>query len=253
MCLHRLHDVVHADKSLYLVFEFLNQDLKKLLDAQKTHTVGLPKPTVKSYLWQLLQGISHCHAHRILHRDLKPQNLLIDAKGHIKLADFGLARSISLPIRTYTHEVVTLWYRSPEIMLGSPLYGPAVDIWSIGCIFTEMATNRALFPGDSEIDQLFRIFRTLGTPNESIWEGVSRLPDFKATFPQWQRQDLEKFMPACPEGLDLLNKLLVYDPNRRISAKEALNHRYFKDITVKPPLGLSHHHVNQSYSGSDRH
>ena len=138
-------------------------------------------------------------------------------------------------------------------MLGSPLYGPAVDIWSIGCIFTEMATNRALFPGDSEIDQLFRIFRTLGTPNESIWEGVSRLPDFKATFPQWQRQDLEKFMPACPEGLDLLNKLLVYDPNRRISAKEALNHRYFKDITVKPPLGLSHHHVNQSYSGSDRH
>lgn len=242
---YRLYDVVHADKSLYLVFEYLNQDLKKLLDGQKHHTLGLSRSTVKSYLWQLLQGISHCHAHRILHRDLKPQNLLIDSKGHIKLADFGLARSISLPIRTYTHEVVTLWYRSPEIMLGSPLYGPAVDIWSIGCIFVEMATNRALFPGDSEIDQLFRIFRTLGTPNESIWEGVSRLPDFKATFPQWQRQDLEQYMPKSPDGLDLLNKLLVYDPSKRISAKAAMNHPYFKDVTVKPPLGLNLHHLNQ--------
>lgn len=191
---------------MYLVFEYLTQDLKKLLD-QHYPPQGLIKQTVKSYLWQLLQGIAHCHSHRVLHRDLKPQNLLIDNQGNIKLADFGLARSISLPIRTYTHEVVTLWYRAPEILMGSRLYGPAVDIWSIGCIFAEMATKRALFPGDSEIDQLFRIFRTLGTPNENVWPGVSRFPDFKSTFPQWQRQDIRKVLAGSTmddDGIDLL-------------------------------------------------
>jgi len=229
----KLLDVVHCDKNLFLVFEYLNQDLKKLLDS--TTSTGLSRAVVKSYMFQLLQGISHCHAHRVLHRDLKPQNLLIDSRGNIKLADFGLARSISLPIRTYTHEVVTLWYRAPEILMGSRLYGPAVDVWSIGCIFVEMATKRALFPGDSEIDQLFRIFRTLGTPNESVWPGISQFPDYKTTFPQWVRQDIPKCLPTMDtEAIDLLIKMLTYDPNNRISAKKGLTHRYFRD--VKDPL-----------------
>lgn len=198
----RLLDVIHSDKNLYLVFEYLNQDLKKLLDDSNG---GLEPSLVKSYLWQLLQGIAHCHTQRVLHRDLKPQNLLIDDAGNIKLADFGLARSISLPIRGYTHEVVTLWYRAPEILLGSSVYGPAVDIWAIGCIFAEMCSKKALFPGDSEIDQLFRIFRTLGTPNESIWPGVSSLPDFKISFPQWLRQDLYRCLPQMSrDAIDLL-------------------------------------------------
>lgn len=233
-----LIDVIICDKSLFLVFEYLTQDLKKLLDQQPEST-GLPSNLVKSYMWQMLQGIAHCHAHRVLHRDLKPQNLLIDAAGNIKLADFGLARSLSLPVRTYTHEVVTLWYRAPEILLGSPLYGPSVDIWSIGCIFVEMTTKKALFPGDSEIDQLFRIFRTLGTPNETIWRGVAKLPDYKCTFPQWPKQrssDLERLMDA--DGLDLLDKLLTYDPMERTSARMALTHRYFKDIRIPTPPGL---------------
>ena len=114
----------------------------------------LPPETVKSFTYQILQGTAYCHAHRVMHRDLKPQNLLIDTKGNIKLADFGLARAFGLPVKTYTHEVVTLWYRAPEILLGQKQYSTPVDIWSIGCIFAEMAQRRALFAGDSEIDQV---------------------------------------------------------------------------------------------------
>ncbi|XP_071942711.1 cyclin-dependent kinase 2-like isoform X2 [Antedon mediterranea] len=189
----RLLDVIHNEKKLYLVFEFLNQDLKKYMDSAPPS--GLPLSLVKSYLYQLLQGVACCHSHRVLHRDLKPQNLLIDKNGSIKLADFGLARAFGLPVRTYTHEVITLWYRAPEILLGSRFYCMPVDIWSLGCIFVEMLTRRALFPGDSEIDQLFRIFRTLGTPDETTWPGVTKLPDFKSTFPRWEKQDISKVVP----------------------------------------------------------
>lgn len=141
------------------MFEFLDQDLKKYMDNSTPPQMN--KMLVKSYLHQLLRGVEYCHAHRVLHRDLKPQNLLIDRHGHLKLADFGLARAFGIPIRTYTHEVVTLWYRAPEILLGARHYSTPVDIWSVGCIFAEMVNHQALFPGDSEIDQLFRIFRYL--------------------------------------------------------------------------------------------
>ena len=107
----------------------------------------------------MLCGIAFCHSHRILHRDIKPQNILVDRCGQLKIADFGLARVFGMPIRCYTHEVVTLWYRPPEILLGSPHYSTGVDIWSVGCIWAEMMNYHPLFPGDSEIDQLFRMFR----------------------------------------------------------------------------------------------
>ncbi|XP_067843927.1 cyclin-dependent kinase 2-like isoform X3 [Heptranchias perlo] len=199
----KLLDVIHSEKKLYLVFEFLNQDLKKYMDSAPP--TGLPLQLVKSYLFQLLQGVAFCHSHRVLHRDLKPQNLLINDAGAIKLADFGLARAFGVPVRTYTHEVVTLWYRAPEILMGCKFYSTAVDVWSIGCIFAEMVTRKPLFPGDSEIDQLFRIFRTLGTPNESVWPGVTQLPDYKANFPRWVRQDFNKILPNLDiDGKDLL-------------------------------------------------
>ncbi|XP_066991470.1 cyclin-dependent kinase 2 isoform X2 [Anabrus simplex] len=229
----RLLDVVHSDKKLHLVFEFLVQDLKKFLDTTMNE---LSEMLVKSYLHQLLNGISYCHAHRVLHRDLKPQNLLIDNQGYIKIADFGLARAFGLPVRTYTHEVVTLWYRAPEILLGSKFYSTAVDIWSLGCIFAEMLTRRALFPGDSEIDQLFRIFRTLGTPDEEMWPGVSQLPDYKPMFPRWDAQDIVDVLPLKDaDGRDIFLKLMTYDPNKRISARVAMKHQYFDNVKIIPP------------------
>ena len=167
----------------------------------------------------------------MLHRDLKPQNLLIDKDGILKLADFGLARAIGIPVRTYTHEIVTLWYRAPEVLLGSKHYSTAVDMWSVGCIFAEMASQVPLFPGDSEIDELFRIFRVMGTPSEETWPGVSSLPDFKADFPSWPAVHLSKLVPQLDaDGIDLLTSMLIYDPGKRISAKRALLHPYFDDL-----------------------
>ncbi|NXD87876.1 CDK3 kinase, partial [Halcyon senegalensis] len=237
----RLLDVIQSQKQLYMVFEYLNQDLKKYMDS--SHTRDFPLSLVKNYLFQLLQGVSFCHSHRVIHRDLKPQNLLINEAGAIKLADFGLARAFGVPLRAYTHEVVTLWYRAPEILLGCKYYSTAVDIWSIGCIFGEMVTRKALFPGDSEIDQLFRIFRTLGTPTEETWPGVTQLPDYQWDFPQWARKEMKEIVPNLDQdGRDLLVQLLLYDPSRRISAKAALSHRYF---IRKSPQKPEEQHVPQ--------
>lgn len=236
-----LKDVVHQDQKLYLVFEFLDQDLKKYMDYVGQN---LNRLLVKSYVQQLLKGIAFCHSHRVLHRDLKPQNLLIDKKGVLKLADFGLARAFGIPVRTYTHEVVTLWYRAPEILLGGKEYSTPVDIWSVGCIFAEIATRQPLFPGDSEIDQLFKIFRALGTPNEQNWPGVANLPDYKSTFPKWNAQSLKKIVPGLDAlGLDLLSKMLIYEPSKRISAREALKHPYFADLHKVKAKGKSVHDV----------
>ncbi|XP_053698450.1 cyclin-dependent kinase 2 [Sabethes cyaneus] len=226
-----LLDVAVMDSDIYMIFEYLDMDLKKLLDKYKSSFT--PK-LVKSYMHQMLDAIAFCHLHRILHRDLKPQNLLIDREGHIKLADFGLARSFNFPMRPYTHEVVTLWYRAPEILLGTKFYAIGVDIWSLGCIFAEMILKRPLFPGDSEIDQLYRIFRTMGTPNESNWPGVSQLPDYKRTFPCWDKQpipdEIGRFMAQ-----DLFRELMIYDPTQRISARNAMAHPYFDDVELVAP------------------
>lgn len=128
-------------------------------------------------------------------------------------------------------QVVTLWYRAPEILMGQREYSPSVDIWSMGAIMVEMVTKRPLWPGDSEIDELFRIFRCLGTPDETVWPGVTKLPDFKETFPRWQARSPAKWAPGLDEaGTDLLMRMLAYDPVHRISAKAALNHPWFDDV-----------------------
>lgn len=223
----KLHDVINKSQKLYLVFEYLPKDLKNYMDSVEMMDPRL----VKSYVYQLLSGMYYCHSLRVLHRDLKPQNLLIDKDGTLKVGDFGLARAFGIPLRAYTHEVVTLWYRAPEILLGAEQYSTPVDVWSIGCIFAEMATKNPLFPGDSEIDQLFKVFRLLGTPNDEIWPGVTKLPDFKEFFPCWPRQSLSKAVPPLDDaGIDLMEKMLIYQPSKRISCKEALKHPYFDDL-----------------------
>ncbi|CAI7619246.1 hypothetical protein N7455_009767 [Penicillium solitum] len=245
----QLLNIVHADgHKLYLVFEFLDLDLKKYMEALPVSdggrgkplpdgfkagaTLGLGDAMVKKFMAQLVEGIRYCHSHRILHRDLKPQNLLIDREGNLKLADFGLARAFGVPLRTYTHEVVTLWYRSPEILLGGRQYSTGVDMWSVGAIFAEMCTRKPLFPGDSEIDEIFKIFRILGTPGEDIWPGVTSFPDYKATFPKWKRPDVE-IVPGLEEaGCQLLESLLEFDPAHRLSAKQACLHPYFRNGTA---------------------
>lgn len=231
-------DVVIADQKLYLVFEFLDKDLKKLFDEHRGQG-GLPVPLVRSFMKQLVDGINFCHTNRILHRDLKPQNLLLDNRsGAIKLADFGLARAFCLPVRAYTHEVVTLWYRAPEILLGTKTYCTAVDIWSLGCIFAEMMTCKPLFPGDSEIDQLFRIFRTLGTPDSKEWPEVEELPDYKSSFPKWEVNKVAAIAGLMrrldTNGHDLMTRMLTYDPRQRVTANYALTHSFFEGARMQP-------------------
>lgn len=226
-----LQDVLMQEAKLYLIFEFLTMDLKKYMDTNVPKDGQMDPKLVKSYTYQLLQGLLFCHQRRVLHRDLKPQNLLIDKTGCIKIADFGLARAFGIPVRVYTHEVVTLWYRAPEVLLGSPKYSCPIDMWSMGTIFAEMVNRRPLFQGDSEIDQLFRIFRVLKTPTEELWPGVTQLPDFKPTFPNWSVFNLKQSMKKLePAGMDLLEQMLVYDPSKRISARRALLHPYFDDL-----------------------
>lgn len=135
---------------------------------------------------------------------------MLDNKGKIKIADFGLARAFGIPVRQYTHEVVTLWYRAPEVLLGAAKYSSPVDVWSVACIFAEMLTKIPLFHGDSEIDQLFRIFRTLSTPTDETWPGLSKLPSYKCTFPSWKDNILGKILLGVDSNaLDLLNVIYL--------------------------------------------
>lgn len=222
-------DIINTPNSLILIMEYLDKDLKNYLAMQ--HNPINPM-LIKSYAYQILAGLCYCHCQGIIHRDMKPQNLLLNRGGFIKLCDFGLARPISLPMRAYTKDVITLWYRAPEILLDAPAYDLSVDVWSVGCIIAEMINRAPLFPGDSEIDQLYTIFKILGTPTESDWPGVSSFPNYSVEFPKWPKINLaDKIQTNDASVIDLISKMLQYDPAKRITAKDALDHPYFADLS----------------------
>ncbi|XP_016046566.2 cyclin-dependent kinase 16 isoform X2 [Erinaceus europaeus] len=224
-----LHDIIHTEKSLTLVFEYLDKDLKQYLD-DCGNVINMHN--VKLFLFQLLRGLSYCHRQKVLHRDLKPQNLLINERGELKLADFGLARAKSIPTKTYSNEVVTLWYRPPDILLGSTDYSTQIDMWGVGCIFYEMATGRPLFPGSTVEEQLHFIFRILGTPTEETWPGILSNEEFKTyNYPKYRSEALLSHAPRLDsDGADLLTKLLQFEGRNRISAEDSMKHPFFLSL-----------------------
>jgi serine/threonine protein kinase len=233
-----LYDVIHTENKLMLVFEYMDKDLKKYMDGYTNSQSGqrgaLEAVTIKSFMWQLLRGIAFCHDNRVLHRDLKPQNLLINTSGQLKLADFGLARAFGIPVNTFSNEVVTLWYRAPDVLLGSRTYNTSIDIWSAGCIMAEMFTGRPLFPGTTNEDQLLKIFRLMGTPSERSWPGISAFPEYKPTWPVYATQELRAILPQVDSlGLQLLGQMLQMRPEMRCSAHQALQHPWFAELNAR--------------------
>ncbi|OVA17557.1 Protein kinase domain [Macleaya cordata] len=224
--------------SIFMVMEYMEHDLKGLMETMKQ---PYSQSEVKCLMLQLLEGVKYLHDNWVLHRDLKTSNLLLNNRGELKICDFGLSRQYGSPLKPYTHLVVTLWYRAPELLLGAKQYSTAIDMWSLGCIMAELLSKEPLFNGKTEVDQLDKIFRTLGTPSETIWPGFSKLPGVKVNFVKQQYNLLRKKFPATSftgspilsdAGFDLLNKLLTYDPEKRISAGDALNHEWFREVPL---------------------
>ncbi|KAJ3242069.1 hypothetical protein HDU81_007823 [Chytriomyces hyalinus] len=214
---------------VFIVMEFVEHDLKSLMDAMRTPFL---QSEIKTLMLQLLSAIDCLHSKWIVHRDLKTSNLLMNNRGMMKVADFGLARRFGEPMQGFmTQLVVTLWYRAPELLLGAKEYSTAIDMWSIGCIFAELVNKEPLMPGRGEIDQLDKIFKLLGTPNEKVWPGFMNLPVAKSfNFKHQPFHNLRLRFPSLTEnGIDLLSKLLTYDPKTRITASEALKHPYFTE------------------------
>ncbi|XP_041093132.1 cyclin-dependent kinase 16-like isoform X2 [Polyodon spathula] len=219
-----LHDIIHTEKSLTLVFEYLDKDLKQYLDDCGN--------CIMMHNVKLLRGLAYCHSRKVLHRDLKPQNLLISERGELKLADFGLARAKSIPTKTYSNEVVTLWYRPPDILLGSTDYSTPIDLWGVGCIFYEMSTGRPLFPGSTVEEELHFIFKLLGTPTEETWPRITLNEDFRSyNYPRYRADSLCSHAPRLDsDGVDLLSRLLQFEGRNRISAEAAMRHPYFRSL-----------------------
>ena len=178
-------------------------DLKSYMDTQGDQG-ALNPAMIKSFIYQLLRGIEFCHSNMVMHRDLKPENLLINSDGKLKLADFGPARAFGIQVSIFSNEVATLWYRSPDVLLGSRTYDASVDIWSVGC---------PLFPGATNQDPLLRIFSTMGTPSERSWPGISHYPKYKQNFPIYATRDLGVVLPQLdPVGVDFLQRMLQLRP-----------------------------------------
>lgn len=218
---------------IYSVMEYIDYELKAVLIQQK---YAFSTSNIKSIMKQLLSGIEYIHDKWVIHRDIKSSNILLRKDGVLKIGDFGLARKYSDPLFRYTPLVVTLWYRAPEVLLYCKEYGPSIDIWSCGCIMGEIVLNRPLFEGESELDQLNKIFQVIGTINDKSWpqwETKCGSHVSKLVFNTYSNIIQEIFDEKISDlGIDLITKLLTLDPSKRITAKEALNHAWFSEIPI---------------------
>jgi len=246
----RLQDVClnPREKTLCLVFDYAEFDLFGIIKYHRDYNSTPPEAITKSLIWQVLNGIHYMHSHWVIHRDLKPSNILVMGEGKetgtVKIGDFGLARIFQSPLRPLNDNgvVVTIWYRAPELLLGSKHYTRAVDIWAIGCIFAELLTTKPLFPGKEkdpknpalfQDDQVDKIFKILGTPTPSAWPDIVHLPEWKR-ISSWDRYGNTlarsvNIRDASSNAYDLLARMIEYDPLKRITAEAALEHPYFSD------------------------
>ncbi|KAJ8304698.1 hypothetical protein KUTeg_018281 [Tegillarca granosa] len=224
-----LLDVFGQRSNVSLVFDFMETDLEIII---KDSNIVLTPANVKSYILQTMEGLEYLHTHWILHRDLKPNNLLINKHGVLKLGDFGLAKFFGSPGRVFTHHVVTRWYRCPELLFGARQYGTGVDIWAVGCILAELLLRVPFLPGESDLDQLSRIFQALGTPADEDWPNMKELPDF-VQFKHFPGTPLKEiFIAASDDLLQLISNCLAMDPLHRCTATE---------------VRLQSHHLNQKF------
>lgn len=221
-----LLDVIGQKTSIQLVFDFMETDLENLI---KDNNVILQYSHIKNILMQIFLGLEHLHLNFILHRDLKPNNLLMNHNGRIKITDFGLARYFGSPNRIYTHQVVTRWYRAPELLYGSRSYGVGVDIWAMGCIIGELLLRVPVFQGESDLDQLVQVYKALGMPSEQDWPGITSLPDYIQLQNCGPGHELKVIFPAASEELlELISNCLCFDPMRRWTATQCLQSAYFQ-------------------------
>jgi cyclin-dependent kinase 7 len=244
-----LVDVFAHKSNVYLIFDFMESDLEIII---KDRNVILSAADIKCYMKQLLLGVEALHNAWVLHRDLKPNNLLISSSGVLKLADFGLAKMYGSPNPRFSPQVVTRWYRAPELLFGARSCGTGIDMWAVGCIFAELMLRMPYFAGDSDIDQLSKIFAALGTPTEEIWPGITSLPDYVpfSNCPPTPFKQL--FSAATDDALDLLSSFVKYNPALRISASDALKHPYFSNNPEPSAPEDLPKSVAKSFDGSRR-
>ncbi|KAI1795234.1 Pkinase-domain-containing protein [Ganoderma leucocontextum] len=238
----RLHEMMVSHGTVYMVIEYMDHDLSGIL--QQTQFV-FTDAHLKSFCRQMLAGLAYLHHKGVIHRDIKGSNILVNSRGELKLADFGLARVYQKRRKSdYTNRVITQWYRPPELLLGATVYGPEVDMWSAGCIMLELFTKKPVFQGADELQQIYVVYKIMGTPTTDTWPGVTSLPWYEIFkpnefIPNRFRELFKKWL--SPAGLDLAEQLLSWNPERRITATQALEAPYFnqEQPPAATPVGLS--------------